>query len=75
MSLGIETQGGVFTRLIERNSAIPTSHSQLFTTAIDNQSAVDIHVLQGERDFAVDNKALGKFQLTGIPPAPRGDPR
>lgn len=75
LSLGIETQGGVFTRLIERNTAIPTSHSQLFTTAIDNQSAVDIHVLQGERDFAVDNKTLGKFQLAGIPPAPRGVPR
>ena len=75
LSLGIETQGGVFTKLIERNSAIPTSHSQLFTTAIENQSAVDIHVLQGERDFAIDNKTLGKFQLTGIPPAPRGVPR
>jgi len=75
LSLGIETQGGVFTRLIDRNTAIPTSHSQLFTTAIDEQSAVDIHVLQGERDFARDNKTLGKFQLTGIPPAPRGVPR
>jgi molecular chaperone DnaK len=75
LSMGIETQGGVFTVLIERNSAIPTSASQLFTTAIDNQSAVDIHVLQGERDFAIDNKTLGKFQLTGIPPAPRGVPR
>lgn len=75
LSLGIETQGGVFTRLIDRNTAIPTSHSQLFTTAIDDQNAVDIHVLQGERDFARDNKTLGKFQLTGIPPAPRGVPR
>jgi molecular chaperone DnaK len=75
LSLGIETQGGVFTKLIERNSAIPTSHSQLFTTAIDNQSAVDIHVLQGERDFAIDNKTLGKFQLAGIPPSVRGIPR
>jgi molecular chaperone DnaK len=75
LSLGIETQGGVFTRLIERNTAIPTSHSQLFTTAIDDQNAVDIHVLQGERDFAKDNKTLGKFQLSGIPPAPRGVPR
>jgi len=75
LSLGIETQGGVFTRLIERNTAIPTSHSQLFTTAIDDQNAVDIHVLQGERDFAKDNKTLGKFQLAGIPPASRGVPR
>ena len=75
LSLGIETQGGVFTRLIERNTVIPTSHSQQFTTAVDNQSAVDIHVLQGERDFAVDNKTLGKFQLTGILPAPRGVPK
>jgi molecular chaperone DnaK len=75
LSLGIETQGGIFTRLIERNTAIPTSHSQLFTTAIDEQSAVDIHVLQGERDFAIDNKTLGKFQLAGLPPAPQGVPR
>jgi molecular chaperone DnaK len=72
LSLGIETQGGVFTRLIERNTTIPTSHSQLFTTAFDSQTAVDIHVLQGERDFAVDNKTLGKFQLAGLEPAPRG---
>lgn len=75
LSLGIETQGGIFTRLIERNTSIPTSHSQLFTTAIDEQAAVDIHVLQGERDFAVDNKTLGKFQLVGLPPAPQGVPR
>jgi molecular chaperone DnaK len=72
LSMGIETQGGVFTKLIERNSTIPTSAAQLFTTAVDNQSAVDIHVLQGERDFAVDNKTLGKFQLTGLTQAPRG---
>ncbi len=72
LSMGIETQGGVFTKLIERNATIPTSASQLFTTAVDNQSAVDIHVLQGERDFAVDNKTLGKFQLTGLMQAPRG---
>lgn len=75
LSLGIETQGGVFTKLIERNTVIPTSHSQQFTTAVDNQAAVDIHVLQGERDFAVDNKTLGKFQLTGILPAPRSVPK
>jgi len=75
LSLGIETQGGVFTKLIERNTVIPTSHAQQFTTAVDNQAAVDIHVLQGERDFAVDNKTLGKFQLTGILPAPRSVPK
>ncbi len=75
LSMGIETQGGVFTKLIERNTTIPTSASQIYTTAVDNQSAVDIHVLQGERDFAVDNKTLGKFQLNGIAPAPRGLPR
>ena len=75
LSLGIETQGGVFTRLIERNTTIPMSHSMLFTTAIDNQSAVDIHVLQGERDFVHDNKTLGRFQLTGILGAPRGVPK
>ena len=75
LSMGIETQGGVFTKLIERNTTIPTSAAQMFTTAVDNQSAVDIHVLQGERDFAVDNKPLGKFQLTGIGAAPRGIPK
>ncbi len=72
LSLGIETMGGVTTKLIERNTTIPTSHSQVFSTAADNQTAVDIHVLQGEREMAQDNKTLGRFQLTDIPPAPRG---
>lgn len=75
LSLGIETMGGVFTKLIERNTTIPTSKSQVFSTAADNQTAVDIHVLQGERPMAVDNKTLGRFQLTDIPPAPRGIPQ
>ena len=75
LSLGIETLGGVFTRLIERNTTIPTSKSQIFSTAADNQTAVDIHVLQGEREMAADNKTLGRFQLTDIPPAPRGIPQ
>ncbi|MCC6484629.1 MAG: molecular chaperone DnaK [Armatimonadetes bacterium] len=75
LSLGIETLGGVFTRLIDRNTTIPTSRTQLFTTAVDNQSTVDIHVLQGERAMALGNKSLGRFQLTNIPPAPRGTPR
>jgi molecular chaperone DnaK len=75
LSLGIETQGGVFTRLIERNTTIPTSKSQIFTTAVDGQTTVDIHVLQGEREFAGDNKTLGRFQLTGIPNKPKGTPR
>ena len=75
LSLGIETFGGVFTRLIERNTTIPTSKSQIFSTAADNQTAVDIHVLQGERQFAKDNKTLGRFELVGIPPAPRGVPQ
>jgi molecular chaperone DnaK len=75
LSLGIETRGGVFTRLIERNTTIPTSRSRIFTTAVDNQSAVNIHVLQGEREMAMYNKTLGKFELVGIPPAPRGVPR
>lgn len=75
LSLGIETMGGVMTKLIERNTTIPTSESQIFSTAADNQTAVDIHVLQGEREMAADNKTLGRFQLTDIPPAPRGMPQ
>ena len=75
LSLGIETMGGVFTKLIDRNTTIPTSKSQIFSTAADNQTAVDIHVLQGERPMASDNKTLGRFQLTDIPPAPRGIPQ
>jgi len=75
LSMGIETLGGVFTKLIERNTTIPTKQSKIFTTATDNQTAVDIHVLQGERAMAADNRTLGRFQLTGIPPAPRGVPQ
>ncbi|MFD1425648.1 molecular chaperone DnaK [Kroppenstedtia sanguinis] len=75
LSLGIETLGGVTTKLIERNTAIPTEKSQIFSTAADNQTAVDIHVLQGEREMAADNKTLGRFQLSDIPPAPRGIPQ
>ncbi|MDR3541715.1 MAG: molecular chaperone DnaK [Desulfosporosinus sp.] len=75
LSLGIETLGGVFTRIIERNSTIPTTKSQVFSTAADNQTSTDIHVLQGEREMASYNKTLGRFQLTGIPPAPRGIPQ
>jgi molecular chaperone DnaK len=75
LSLGIETLGGVMTRLIERNTTIPTSKKEIFTTAADNQTAVEIHVLQGEREMAVDNRTLGRFQLVGMPPAPRGMPQ
>jgi molecular chaperone DnaK len=75
LSLGIETLGGVTTRLIERNTTIPTSKKQVFSTAADNQPAVDVHVLQGEREMAGDNRTLGRFQLDGIPPAPRGVPQ
>ena len=73
--MGIETMGGVFTRLIDRNTTIPTRKSQIFSTAADGQTSVEVHVLQGEREMARDNKTLGKFQLTGIPAAPRGVPQ
>ena len=75
LSLSIETMGGIATRLIERNTTIPTKKSQIFSTAADNQTAVDIHVVQGERQFAKDNKSLGQFRLDGIPPARRGVPQ
>ncbi len=75
LSLGVETLGGVMTSIIERNTTIPTRHSQIFSTAEDNQGAVDIHVLQGEREMARDNRSLGQFKLEGIPPAPRGVPQ
>ncbi|MEE0785834.1 MAG: Hsp70 family protein, partial [Oscillospiraceae bacterium] len=75
LSLGIETMGGVFTRLIDRNTTIPTKKSQIFSTAADGQTSVEVHVLQGEREMAAYNKTLGKFQLTGIAPAPRGVPQ
>ena len=75
LSLGIETLGGVFTKLIEQNTTIPTKKSQVFSPRQDNQTAVTIHVLQGEREMAADNKLLGQFDLVGIPPAPRGVPQ
>jgi molecular chaperone DnaK len=75
LSLGVETLGGVMTRLIDRNTTIPTRKSEIFSTAADGQTAVDIHILQGERDMAGDNMTLGRFRLEGIPPAPRGVPQ
>src|SRR5688572_31142878 len=75
LSLGIETMGGVSTKLIERNTTIPTRKSEVFSTASDNQTSVEVHVLQGERPMARDNRTLGKFHLVGIPPAPRGVPQ
>jgi molecular chaperone DnaK len=75
LSLGIETRGGLFTKLIERNATIPTRKSQIFTTVTDNQRSVEIQVLQGERELASENKLLGRFELVGIPPAPRGVPQ
>ena len=75
LSLGIETMGSVMTKLIEANTTIPTKKSEVFSTAADNQPAVDIHVLQGERSMAADNKSIGRFQLADIPPAPRGVPQ
>ena len=75
LSLGIETLGNVSTKLIERNTTIPTKKSQVFSTAADNQTTVEIHVLQGEREMAVDNKTIGRFHLADIPPAPRGIPQ
>jgi molecular chaperone DnaK len=75
LSLGVETQGGLFTRLIDRNSTIPTKNTQVFTTVVDNQSIVEVHCLQGERQIAAENKSLGRFELVGIPPAPRGVPQ
>jgi molecular chaperone DnaK len=75
LSLGIETLGGVMTKLINRNTTIPTRKSEIFSTAADNQTTVEIHVLQGEREMALDNKSIGRFQLTGLPPAPRGIPQ
>src|SRR5438132_8736188 len=75
LSLGVETAGGVFTRIIPKNTSIPTQRSETFSTAVDNQPFVEVHVLQGEREMAEDNKSLARFQLLGIPPAPRGVPQ
>merc|ERR1711941_124148 len=75
LSLGIETMGGVMTKLIDKNTTIPTTKNQVFTTAADNQPSVEIHVLQGERPMAKDNKTIGRFHLDGLPPAPRGVPQ
>ncbi|GAC1575921.1 MAG: hypothetical protein NVS3B20_25110 [Polyangiales bacterium] len=75
LSLGVETGGGVFTRLIDRNTTIPTEKSETFTTSLDNQPFVPVHILQGEREMAADNRSLANFELTGIPPAPRGVPK
>src|SRR6202008_3049372 len=75
LSIGVETGGGVFTKLIPRNTTIPTEKSEIFTTSVDNQSFVPIHVLQGEREMSADNRSLARFELTGIPPAPRGVPK
>jgi molecular chaperone DnaK len=75
LSIGIETMGGIFTKLIEKNTTIPTQKSEVFSTTIDNQDMVRVHVLQGERELAKDNKSLAVFELVGIPPAPRGIPQ
>jgi molecular chaperone DnaK len=75
LSIGVETGGGVFTRLIPRNTTVPTEKSEIFTTSLDNQPYVPVHVLQGEREMAADNRSLAHFELTGIPPAPRGVPK
>src|SRR4029453_10158064 len=75
LSLGLQTRGGLFTKIIERNSTIPLRNSLTFTTVVDNQSSVEIHVLQGEREVAEGNRSLGKFELVGIPPNPRGGPQ
>ena len=75
LSLGVETAGGVFTKIIDKNTTIPCKKSQVFSTAMDNQPLVNVHVLQGEREMAADNKTLSRFELVGIPPAPRGVPQ